>query len=355
MTTSMNRRQFVSLAAAAATVVAGSALTGCSGSSSSSDSKAPASLDEIVFVWEPNESTSAYDNMRDAVAECISTGAGVPCKTMTTTDYNVTIESLASGKAQMASLGASEYVEVHAQNPAVEIAFVLSNDKGELDQASYYSQICVKKADVDKYMENGSCVLKDLKGKNISFVSLSSTSGFVIPATKIKNDNNLDSTDEVSQSGAFFDTVLFPGSHPGSLANLLAGDADLAVFADYLTTPFLEQTEGEPAQPGCVYKVKEGVDAPLDAYVGDEFVVVASFAVPAVPICINTGVVPEDMVKSIVDYMCGDEVANNPEIFPSPDDTDIVSNWSKTTDKVHFVPADDSYFDKFRKMIDFEG
>lgn len=349
----INRRQFVATAAAAgAALAAGSAITGCGGG----EKKAPA-LDKMTFVWEPNESTSAYDGMRDAVAKEISAGAGIPCDTMTTTDYNVTIESLASGKAHMASLGASEYVEVHAQNPAVEIAFVLSNDKGELDQASYWAQVCVKKADEDKYKENGEYVLKDLKGKNFSFVSLSSTSGFVIPAVKIKNDNNLESTDVVSESGAFFDTVLFPGSHPGSLANLLSGDADLAVFADYLTTPFLEEVGGEHAQPGCTYKVLKDQDAPLDKFAGDEFVVVASFPVPAVPICINTEAVPAETVKAIIDHMCSDEVAANPELFPTPEEAakGVVSNWTKTTDKVRFVPADDTYFDAFREMIDFKA
>lgn len=349
----INRRQFLSAAAALGALCVGGSLTGCG--SSSSASGAPESLEKIVFVWEPNESAAAYDGMREAVAECISKGAGVPCETMTTTDYNVTIESLASGEAHMASLGASEYVEVHAQNPAVEIAFVLSDEKGELNQASYYSQICVKKADAEKYKEGDGYALKGLEGKNFSFVSLSSTSGFVIPATKIKNDNGLESTDDLSESGKFFGDVLFPGSHPGSLASLLSGDADLAVFADYLTVPFLDQIEGEPSQPGCVYKVKEGQDAPLDKYAGEEFVCIASFPVPAVPICINTEAVPASMVQSIIDYMTGDEVANNPKIFPSPDDTETVSNWTKTTEEVRFVPATDEYFDEFRTMIDFEG
>lgn len=353
--TMLNRRQFVmGSAAVLAGMLGGGALAGCSSSGGSgSGGGAPAGIDKIVFVWEPNESTATYEGMRDEVAQCIEKGSGLPCEMMTTTDYNVTIESLISGKAQMASLGASEYVESHAKNPAVDIAFVLSNAEGELDEASYYAEICVRKADADQYMKDGAYSLDNIEGKKASFVNLNSTSGFVLPATVIKNEFGLESTDDVSASGKFFETVLFPGSHPGSLYNLLSGDADVAIFADYLTAPFLEQVGGEAGKAGATYRVKEGVDTPLDTLVGEEFVVIDALPVPAVPICINTDAVPENVREAIIDYMCSDEVAANPKIFPAPDDTETVSNWSKTTDKVRFVRAEDSYFDSFRKMIDF--
>ena len=335
------------------------ALSGCSSSDSGSKtdgaSSTASSKDKIVFIWEPNESTTTYEGMREAVAECIEKGCGLPCEMMTTTDYNVTIESLISGKADMASLGASEYVEAHAKNADVNIAFVLSNEDGELDQASYYSQICVRSEDADKYKSGSSFSLDNIKGKNFSFVNLNSTSGFVMPATVVKKQFGLSSTDECSESGAFFDTVLFPGSHPGSLFNLLNGDADVAVFADYLVDPMVELVSGEPAQPGTVYRVKEGVDSPLDAVVGKEFTIIEALPVPAVPICINTATVPSDIHDKIIDYMCSDEVASNSKIFPSPDDKDTVSNWSKTSDKVRFVPAEDDYYDEFRELIDFKG
>ena len=335
------------------------ALSGCSSSDSGSKtdgaSSTASSKDKIVFIWEPNESTTTYEGMREAVAECIEKGCGLPCEMMTTTDYNVTIESLISGKADMASLGASEYVEAHAKNADVNIAFVLSNEDGELDQASYYSQICVRNEDADKYKSGSSFSLDNIKGKNFSFVNLNSTSGFVMPATVVKKQFGLSSTDECSESGTFFDTVLFPGSHPGSLFNLLNGDADVAVFADYLVDPMVELVSGEPAQPGTVYRVKEGVDSPLDAVVGKEFTIIEALPVPAVPICINTATVPSDIHDKIIDYMCSDEVASNSKIFPSPDDKDTVSNWSKTSDKVRFVPAEDDYYDEFRELIDFKG
>lgn len=349
----MNRRQFVSGAAAIiAAATAGAGLSGC-GSNGSSVEK----LDKVIFAWEPNESTTTYDGMRDEVAKCFETAAGIPCEMMTTTDYNVTIESLVSGKAQFASLGASEYLECHSKNKDVDIAFVLSNGEGKLDPVSYYSQICVRTEDADKYKgSDGKYSLDNIKGKSFSFVNLNSTSGFVVPATVIKNHFNLSSTDDVAEGGEgkFFSEVLLPGSHPGSLYNLISGDADIAVFADYLTDPFTELVEGTAGTAGAVFKIKEGCDTPLDKSAGKSYTIIESLAVPAVPICVNKGAIDDETREKIVSYMTGDEVANNSKIFPSPDDKDTVSNWPKTTDKVRFVTADDSYYDDFRKMIGYE-
>ncbi len=340
-----------------ASVVGGAALAGCSSSSDgASSSEETESIDKIVFIWEPTESADNYASFREAVAECIAQGAGVPCEMMTTTDYNVTIEALVSGQANMASLGASEYVEAHAKNPAVTIAFVQSNDEGELDQASYYAMFGVKIDDADEYLDaDGNYSIENLAGKNFSFVSLNSTSGFVLPATVIVGQEGLDSTDELSESGSYFGTVLFPGSHPGALYNLMSGEADAAVFADYLIDPSVELVSGEASEVGAVYRVRDDAETPLDEVAGQEFVIIESLPVPAVPICINTDVTPADMVESIIEYMTSDEVANNPEIFADPDDAETVSNWTKTSDKICFVRADDSYYDEFREMIGFEG
>lgn len=346
----------VAITAVAMAMVALLALCGCSSNAGSASSGSGAATDKIVFVWEPNESTTTYEGMRNEVAACIEAATGLECEMMTTTDYNVTIESLVSGKAQMASLGASEYVEAHAKNPAIEIAFVLSNEEGELDEVSYYSEICVRSEDAEKYSDGkGGYTLDPLKGETFSFVNLNSTSGFVVPATVIKNQFDLESTDQLSSGGEFFSEVLIPGSHPGSLYNLLSGESDASVFADYLVAPFVELVSGEPGQAGAVYRVKEGVDTPLDTMAGEEFTIIEALPVPAVPICVNTEAIDPDVLEKIISYMTSDEVASNPKIFPSPDDKDTVSNWTKTTDKVRFVRADDSYYDAFRTMIDFKG
>ena len=59
--------------------------------------------EKIVFAWEPSNSGNDYEAMRDSMAAAITEATGIPCEVMTTTDYNVTIEALSSGQAQIAS------------------------------------------------------------------------------------------------------------------------------------------------------------------------------------------------------------------------------------------------------------
>lgn len=86
---------------------------------------------------------------------------------MTTTDYNVAIESIASGNAQMASLGAEGYVQANKKNKAVQAAFTNSDEEGGLDGACYYSRICVRTEDAAQYKEGSSYSIAALKGKSL--------------------------------------------------------------------------------------------------------------------------------------------------------------------------------------------
>ncbi len=356
----VNRRQFVAGSAVAVASVAAAGMVGCSSSddtstaetddSTSTEVEAP---EELVFAWEPGASEGKYENMRDLIAEAISEGAGVPCTTMTTTDYNVCIEAVNSGQAHYASLGAKEYVELHKKNPAVEVAWVLSDDEGELNQVSYHSQILVLEDNSEQYKDGDSYAItkEDVEGKNFSWVELSSTSGYVIPSIILANEFGLDDSEELGESGLFCNTVLFGGSHVNSIYNVLTGDADFCACDDTGAANNYNVLEGENGELGALYEIKEGLEAPLDEYAGVQLRVVASYPVPAVPFVVNTDYVPEDMNDAVIDYMCSDAVSDNPELFKDPDDSDTVTKWTKTTDEVSFIRADDSYYDEFREMI----
>ena len=356
MELNLNRRQFV----AAGTVAAMGAMAGLAGCSSN-DSKTDAKTDDkkveapekLVFAWEPGASEGKYENMRDLIAEAMAEGAGVPCEPMTTTDYNVCIEAVNSGKAHYASLGAKEYVELHKKNPAVEVAWVLSDGEGKLNQVSYHSQILVLDENADKYKKRDSYELtKDLmKGKNMSWVELSSTSGYVIPSIALATEFGISDSEELGESGKFFNTVLFGGSHVNSIYNVLTGDADFCACDDTGAANNYNVVEGENGELGAVYEIKSGLEAPLDKYAGVKLRCVSSLPVPAVPFVVNTDYVPEDMNKKVVDYMCSDAVSGNKELFKDPKDKDTVTKWKQTTGKVTFTPADDSYYDDFRKLI----
>lgn len=359
MALSINRRQFITGGTVVAAGAALAGLAGCSsnGGSSASSSSSAAEVEapeELVFAWEPGASEGKYENMRDIMAEAISEGAGIPCTTMTTTDYNVCIEAVNSGKAHYASLGAKEYVELHKKNPAVEVAWVLSDSEGELNPVSYHSQMLVLEDNAEQYKKADGTyeVTKEqLEGKNYSWVELSSTSGYVIPSISLATACGVENPDDLGESGKFFDTVYFGGNHANSMLNVLTGDADFCSADDTGLAAYYNVIEGKNGELGALYEVKAGLEAPFDEYAGTRLRVVTTYPVPAVPFVVNTEYVPADMNEAVIDYMGSEAVYGNPELFKDPSDKDTVTKYTQSTGKVRFIPAPDSYYDDFRKMI----
>ena len=190
-----------------------------------------------------------------------------------------------------------------------------------------------------------------MKGKNMSWVELSSTSGYVIPSIALATEFGISDSEELGESGKFFNTVLFGGSHVNSIYNVLTGDADFCACDDTGAANNYNVIEGENGELGALYEIKSGLEAPLDKYAGVKLRCVSSLPVPAVPFVVNTDYVPEDMNKKVIDYMCSDAVSGNKELFKDPSDKDTVTKWKQTTGKVTFTPADDPYYDDFRKLI----
>lgn len=343
--------------AAVATVLAAVlavGLWGCNGSTgadggSSGAAEAP---EKIVFAWEPSNSGSDYEAMRDAMAAAITEATGIPCEVMTTTDYNVTIEALSSGQAQIASLGADEYVEIHERNPNIEVGFVLSDKEGKLNPVSYYSQILCRDGEQSQFMgADGAFDFEKLRGQDYSFVSLSSTSGYVIPATIFAQKLDYDNIDVFAESGEFFNKVVMASSQPLSVYEVASGNVNLASCDNTSASAAYEVVSGTNGEVGCIYQVADGLEGELANWAGTRLACIESFPVPAVPFCINTEALPEDVVKAIIDYMTSDEVANNTEVFVDPDNPSHKSKYKKSSDAIRFVIADDAYYDEYRKLI----
>ena len=215
------------------TMICGAA-TGCTNSngSSTSDSESAAAnagtstTDTITLVWYPNESAEDYQAARDEVGKLIEKATGKKVEQKLTTDYAIAIESLSNGTAQIGCcMGAEGYCQAKTANDAVNLLFVQSGESGTLDDALYYSFFAVKSENSDEYKNGDSYSIDNIKGKKMSFVSNSSTSGFKVPTNTIIShfaDDNL-IVDDLLEGGsdAFFSEVLFGGSHQGSAFNLL--------------------------------------------------------------------------------------------------------------------------------------
>src|SRR6185369_16894874 len=132
------------------------------------------------------------------------------------------------------------------------------------------SRIVVKTENAPQYMKDGKYAIDNIKGKTFSFVSTSSTSGFVFPANLVKStfkkegfaDKKVEDLFLEGGSGKFFGNVVFGQSHQGSLLNVLTGKADAGAVDDIDVDSYLDLVSGTANTSGAVYAVKQGAAAP---------------------------------------------------------------------------------------------
>ena len=304
----------------------------------------------ITVVWYPNESSNTHDDIRAEVARLIGQATGRPVENKTTTDYTITIQSIASGSADIAiAMGAVGYIEAKNQNPAVDVLFVNSDKNGTLDEAKYFSWICVEKSVAEQYKSGDTYSIENIKGGKMSFVSNSSTSGFRVPTSSIIAYFAEDALteDDLLPDGSFFDEVFFGQSHQGSAINLLSGNSDAAAFCDIELNAYIELTEGTANTVGAVYAIKAGADAPFDAHVGKEFVVIACTPVFNGPNAYNPQNLSAEEIQAIRDLFTSEEVASNPLLFY---DTEVEGAFGlfKKSSSYGYVLTTDSWYDPYR-------
>ena len=358
----LSRRQFVAGGAAVALAGMFGVMTGCTagGSGAAAGAADPqsgngggageGSSEPITFVWLPDNSSSDMTSSREAIGAAILAACGRKAELLTTTDYNVAIEAIASGKAQMALLGPEGYVQANKKNSAVQAAFTNSDEDGGLDGACYYSRICVRTEDADAYKSGSGYSIEGIKGGSFSFVSATSTSGFKVPSSGIVEEFDLDSSDVLLEAGGFFSEVLFGNSHVGSVVNLLSGDADAAAFDDVDVDMYLDLVSGEPNSVGAVYQAKADAEAPMDTVRGKQFTIIAITPVLNSPFCFNEDSISEEDRTKIVEYFCSDAVADDKQIFVDPEDENAKGLFEKDSEKTCFVETDDAWYEPIRKL-----
>ena len=318
-----------------------------------------ASSDKITIVWYPNESAADYQAARDAFGSLITEATGKQVEQKLTTDYAIAIEALASGQAQICFMGAQGYIQAKEKNNNVNPLLVNSGASGTLDDAIYYSWLCVKQGDEAQYAEGDIFSIAGIQGKKMSFVSNSSTSGFKVPTTNIiaffgaQDAFKGITSDDLVEGGSdkLFDEVLFGGSHQGSAYNLLSGAADVAAFCDTELAPYADLTAGTEEMPGAVYTVKADATAPFDTVTGQSFVIIQSTPVLNGPFAYNSETLSADDVAKIQARLMSDDVANNPEIFITKEGKEAGKvGMFKKTDKECFLLVEDAWYNPIREM-----
>ncbi|MGI6089864.1 MAG: PhnD/SsuA/transferrin family substrate-binding protein [Saccharofermentanales bacterium] len=307
----------------------------------------------IVVTWYPNESSSTHDEVRAEVGKLIKQATGREVEHKLTTDYTIAIEAIASGAADIAiAMGAVGYIEAKERNPEIDVLFVNSDENWKLDGAKYFAWLCVPAEDADQYKSGDTYSIDNIKGKRMSFVSNSSTSGFRVPTSSIIShfaSENLDE-DKLIEGGPdmFFSEVFFGGSHQGSAVNLLSGNVDVAAFCDIEVQPYVEAKTGDESTVGSVYTVREGADAPFDQYVGRDFTIIASTPVFNGPNVYNPKNLSAEEIQAIKDLFTSEEVANNKVLFYDDSVEGAVGLYKKSK-SYGFVLTSDSWYDPYRK------
>jgi phosphonate transport system substrate-binding protein len=251
----------------------------------------------------------------------------------------------------MALLGAEGYVQANRKNSSVQACFTDSDTNGTLDEACYYSRICVRTADADAYRSGSNFTLAPLEGKSFSFVSATSTSGFKVPSAAIVSEFGLDSNEVLLENGSFFSEVLLGGSHQGSVVNLVSGDADAAAFDDIDVDMYLDLVSGEANMPGAIYKVRDDAEEPFDRVQGEQFIIISSTPVLNAPFMFNEEVIVKEDRDAIVTYFCSDIVTNDKRIFKDAEDESAKAIYSKKADEIKcFVKVTDAWYDPIRRL-----
>jgi phosphonate transport system substrate-binding protein len=312
----------------------------------------------IVAVWYPNNSGEDWKVARQSIDDLVSKATGRPVIDKLTTDYVIAIEALATGNAAIAYPGAVGFLQAQAKNPKVQPLVVSSGDSGTLDDAFYFCRIVVKTENAPMYMKDGKYALDNIKGKTFSFVSTSSTSGFVFPSNLIKTtfkkaegfgDKKVEDLFLEGGSGKFFGNVVFGQSHQGSLVNVLTGKADVGAVDDIDVDSYLDLVSGTVNTSGAVYKVKAGAAAPFDTLAGAQFTVLTAIQVRNAPIVVNTDLFTAAQLKALQDAFLADSTSQNPLIFLPKGTKGAALN--KQNGKNHFIAADNAWWNPIREML----
>jgi len=310
----------------------------------------PVNTNPIIVVWYPNESSNTHAEIRAEVNRLIEQATGRRAEERTTTDYTIAIQSIASGQADIAmAMGAVGYIEAKNQNPQVDVLFVNSDKDWGLDAAKYFAWICVAKDNAGQYMSGGSYSIENIKGKKMSFVSNSSTSGFRVPTSSIimhfRSDNLTE--DDLLPDGNFFREVYFGQSHQGSAINLITGNADVAAFCDIELQAYIELVSGEDNAVGSVYRFRADADAPFDVHAGKEFTVIASTPVFNGPNAYHPQTMSAAEIQAIRDLFTSEEVAGNELLFYDADVEGAFGLYKKGS-SYGYVLTTDSWYDPYR-------
>lgn len=205
------RRKIWFLAAAAMCAVSVSGCGGKGGNKVASDDWRK-DMKQVRIAVRGSEDDPAMAKRWSVYRDYLGKATGLPVKLFESSDYNGSIQAISSGQVDMATLAGGGYANVDAQVGDL-VAPVLTVRQAEGDMG-YYSALMVKK-------ESPVQSLQDMKGRSLGYVDFNSTSGYLYPRAKMREQG--------VNPDAFFGKTAFAGGHTQAVMALENGQFDATI------------------------------------------------------------------------------------------------------------------------------
>lgn len=287
----------------AALLLAG--LAACAGTPSGTETPAAdegtfASGDDTTLVFGVVPDTESTQNNWEPLGDYLEIITGKKIQFFEAADYTALIEASIAGKIDVAAFSGFTYYT--AVKNGAEITPFAGQLTGDLEEPGYYS-VAIANPDA------GIKTLADFAGKNICFVSETSTSGRLFPSKALK-EAGVDPTTGL--------TPVFAGKHDASAEKVAAGTECVAGFAeDAVADPMIASG-----------KVVE-IDRQL---------------VPGAPI-VYSNALPQSIKDVLVEKLSQTTMADMIAAGVVVADEDAAKEWFAGT-----KPVDDSYYDQIRDL-----
>jgi len=253
---------------------------GCSDPAPSGADGSVAAPARIVVVFQKQKDPGQLKIQAEQMSAFLSERIGIPVETVVPTSYSATVQALVSNRAHVAYVSSLPFILASNEAP-VELPLA----EVRLDRTDYDSIFVVA---ADSPIQS----LEDLRGKRMAFTSPTSTSGYLMPYSRLVDEGLLEAQQDPA---AFFGQVTFAGGYDRALMAVANGQADVCAVSDYTM-------EGDRS----------------DLYIDDETrgrlrILARTPGVPTHGICMRSDL-PQDLRTAIVEALL-DLSAQHPDLL----------------------------------------
>ena len=293
----------------------------------------------IKLYFVPSVEVSVIVESGDAMTQWIEEQTGLKFEVRVPTTYAAVVEEMGAAEGDaMAFIPAMGYV-LAADRYGMEVSLATER----YGWGYYWTEYVVRR-------DSGIASMEDLEGKSWAYPSVTSTSGYLVPASYLAKQG--------IEVGEEFDA----GGHPQAVAAVYEGQADFATA--YFSAPGDDWQMGDPPEPEGEWTYQE-VEGSLQAYKGGQRIRDARAAMLDTynDVCEVVGIlglsdpIPNDTVSFSKDFpedVRATVVQALLDYAKTEEGQAVLAN-DKFYDITGFTPVEDSAFDPIRDMIEGLG